>query len=92
MSTPVDARRPRAPLVAILAYTFESCFPRRRWLAVLLPWRAWRSVRRALPMLREVFGEHGTPGTSLRRRVGPHRRCAVIRTLSPCLRTLPSTT
>jgi ABC-2 type transport system permease protein len=30
-------RRGRSPFVAILVYTLRSCFPRRRWMAVLVP-------------------------------------------------------
>ncbi len=30
------ARR-RSPFLAILVYTLRSCFPRRRWMAVLVP-------------------------------------------------------
>jgi ABC-type transport system involved in multi-copper enzyme maturation permease subunit len=33
----VAAARPRARFVAILLYTFRSCFPPKRWAAVLLP-------------------------------------------------------
>src|SRR4029079_15026258 len=29
--------RPRSRFVAILVYTLRSCFPRKRWLAVLVP-------------------------------------------------------
>jgi ABC-type transport system involved in multi-copper enzyme maturation permease subunit len=31
------AARPRAPFVAIVAYTLRSCVPPKRWVAVLLP-------------------------------------------------------
>lgn len=34
---PVTTGRPRARFAAILLYTFRSCFPPRRWAAVLLP-------------------------------------------------------
>jgi ABC-2 type transport system permease protein len=39
MSTPAAevARRRRSPFVAILVYTLQSCFPQKRWLAVLVP-------------------------------------------------------
>jgi ABC-type transport system involved in multi-copper enzyme maturation permease subunit len=37
VSSVVTADRPRSRFLAILRYTFRSCFPRRRWLAVLLP-------------------------------------------------------
>jgi ABC-type transport system involved in multi-copper enzyme maturation permease subunit len=30
-------RRPRSPFVAILTYTLQSCFPRKRWAAILIP-------------------------------------------------------
>jgi ABC-type transport system involved in multi-copper enzyme maturation permease subunit len=30
-------RPPRTRFAAILAYTFQSCFPRKRWLAILVP-------------------------------------------------------
>jgi hypothetical protein len=36
-TTPVRAARPRSRLVAILRYTLQSCFPPKRWLAVLMP-------------------------------------------------------
>jgi ABC-type transport system involved in multi-copper enzyme maturation permease subunit len=36
-STPVRARRRRPRFLAIFLYTLQSCFPRRRWAAVLLP-------------------------------------------------------
>src|SRR5690242_2752354 len=29
--------RPRPPLLALIAYTLRSCFPPKRWVAVLLP-------------------------------------------------------
>ncbi len=32
-----DAPRPRSRFVAILVYTLQSCFPPKRWVAVLLP-------------------------------------------------------
>jgi ABC-type transport system involved in multi-copper enzyme maturation permease subunit len=35
--TQVRSARPRARFVAILIYTFRSCFPPKRWAAVLLP-------------------------------------------------------
>ena len=31
------AARRRSPFVAILLYTLQSCFPRKRWVAVLVP-------------------------------------------------------
>jgi ABC-2 type transport system permease protein len=31
------AQRSRSPFVAILVYTLRSCFPRRRWMAVVVP-------------------------------------------------------
>ena len=34
---PEASRRPRGPFMAILVYTLQSCFPRKRWLAVLVP-------------------------------------------------------
>lgn len=34
---PVTTGRPRARFAAILLYTFRSCFPPKRWAAVLLP-------------------------------------------------------
>ena len=37
MSSPETTRRSRSPFVAILVYTLQSCFPRKRWLAVLMP-------------------------------------------------------
>jgi ABC-type transport system involved in multi-copper enzyme maturation permease subunit len=37
VSTPEIARRRRSRFVAILVYTLQSCFPRKRWLAVLVP-------------------------------------------------------
>ncbi len=37
VSSPDTARRSRSPFVAILVYTLQSCFPRKRWLAVLMP-------------------------------------------------------
>jgi ABC-type transport system involved in multi-copper enzyme maturation permease subunit len=39
VSTPPTATRsrPRSPFIAILVYTLRSCFPRKRWLAVLVP-------------------------------------------------------
>ena len=30
-------RRRRSPFIAILVYTLQSCFPRKRWMAVLVP-------------------------------------------------------
>jgi ABC-type transport system involved in multi-copper enzyme maturation permease subunit len=35
--SPVAPSRPRSRFAAILLYTFRSCFPPRRWAAVLLP-------------------------------------------------------
>jgi ABC-2 type transport system permease protein len=35
--SPAARPRPRAPFVAILAYTLRSCVPPKRWVAVLLP-------------------------------------------------------
>jgi ABC-type transport system involved in multi-copper enzyme maturation permease subunit len=36
--TPATARgRRRSPFVAILVYTLRSCFPRKRWAAILIP-------------------------------------------------------
>ena len=37
VSAPDTARRRRSPFMAILVYTLRSCFPRKRWLAVLVP-------------------------------------------------------
>ena len=39
MSAPAPevATRPRSRFVAIFVYTLQSCFPRKRWLAVLMP-------------------------------------------------------
>jgi ABC-type transport system involved in multi-copper enzyme maturation permease subunit len=37
VSSPETTRRSRSPFVAILVYTLQSCFPRKRWLAVLMP-------------------------------------------------------
>jgi len=39
VSTPPTATRsrPRSPFIAILVYTLRSCFPRKRWMAVLVP-------------------------------------------------------
>ena len=37
VSSPDIAARPRSPFVAILVYTWRSCFPRKRWMAVLVP-------------------------------------------------------
>jgi ABC-type transport system involved in multi-copper enzyme maturation permease subunit len=40
MNAPVvaaDATRPRSSFAAIVTYTFRSCFPRKRWFAILLP-------------------------------------------------------
>jgi len=37
VSSPETTRRSRSPFVAILVYTLQSCFPRKRWLAVLVP-------------------------------------------------------
>jgi ABC-type transport system involved in multi-copper enzyme maturation permease subunit len=34
---PPAAARPRSPFIAILVYTLQSCFPRKRWVAVLTP-------------------------------------------------------
>ncbi len=34
---PTTALRPRSPFIAILVYTLRSCFPRKRWVAVLVP-------------------------------------------------------
>ncbi len=36
-TAPVRHRRARAPFLAILLYTLQSCFPRKRWAAVILP-------------------------------------------------------
>lgn len=36
-ASPVAAPRPRSRFVAIVLYTFQSCLPPRRWLALLLP-------------------------------------------------------
>ncbi len=36
-AAPVRAWRPRPRLVAILFYTWRSCFPRKRWAAILVP-------------------------------------------------------
>ena len=35
--SPVQVRRPRSRFLAIFRYTLQSCFPRRRWAAVVLP-------------------------------------------------------
>jgi ABC-2 type transport system permease protein len=37
VSSPASTRRRRPPFIAILAYTLQSCFPRKRWMAVLVP-------------------------------------------------------
>src|SRR5262249_60781179 len=37
MNAATLATRPRSRFVAILLYTFRSCFPRKRWMAVLVP-------------------------------------------------------
>jgi ABC-2 type transport system permease protein len=34
---PTHRRRPRSRFVAVLVYTLQSCFPRKRWAAVLVP-------------------------------------------------------
>jgi ABC-type transport system involved in multi-copper enzyme maturation permease subunit len=36
-ATPVQTGRPRSRFLAILVYTLRSCFPRKRWAAVLVP-------------------------------------------------------
>ena len=36
-STPARTHRRRPPFVAIFVYTLQSCFPRKRWAAILLP-------------------------------------------------------
>jgi ABC-type transport system involved in multi-copper enzyme maturation permease subunit len=36
-STPARTHRRRPPFVAIFVYTLQSCFPRKRWAAVILP-------------------------------------------------------
>ena len=36
-SSPVATMRSSSRFLAIIRYTFQSCFPRRRWVAVLLP-------------------------------------------------------
>ena len=36
-SAPEIATRPRSRFIAIFVYTFQSCFPRKRWAAVLVP-------------------------------------------------------
>ena len=36
-SQPLTTTRPRSRFIAILVYTLRSCFPRKRWLAVLVP-------------------------------------------------------
>jgi ABC-type transport system involved in multi-copper enzyme maturation permease subunit len=36
-AAPESSHRRRSPFVAILAYTLRSCFPRKRWAAVLVP-------------------------------------------------------
>ena len=36
-SPPAATGRARSPFVAILVYTLRSCFPRKRWMAVLVP-------------------------------------------------------
>jgi ABC-type transport system involved in multi-copper enzyme maturation permease subunit len=35
--SPAATLRPPSRFVAIIRYTFQSCFPRKRWVAVLLP-------------------------------------------------------
>ena len=45
----VTPARPRSRFVAILLYTFQSCFPPKRWAAVLLPVRRRTAVRAARP-------------------------------------------
>jgi len=37
VSQPATSMQPRSRLIAILVYTLRSCFPRKRWLAVLVP-------------------------------------------------------
>jgi ABC-2 type transport system permease protein len=37
VSAPEHKHRPRSRFVAILVYTLQSCFPRKRWMAVLVP-------------------------------------------------------
>ena len=37
VSSPQKTTRRRSPFVAILVYTLRSCFPRKRWMAVLVP-------------------------------------------------------
>jgi ABC-type transport system involved in multi-copper enzyme maturation permease subunit len=37
VSSPQQTVRPRSRFVAIFVYTLRSCFPRKRWLAVLVP-------------------------------------------------------
>jgi ABC-type transport system involved in multi-copper enzyme maturation permease subunit len=37
VSAPQKTHRRRSPFMAILLYTLRSCFPRKRWMAVLLP-------------------------------------------------------
>ena len=37
VSSPQKTARRRSPFVAILVYTLRSCFPPKRWLAVLVP-------------------------------------------------------
>jgi ABC-type transport system involved in multi-copper enzyme maturation permease subunit len=36
-SEPLTTARPRSRFVAILVYTLRSCFPRKRWMAVVVP-------------------------------------------------------
>ena len=36
-SSPETAARQRSRFIAILIYTLQSCFPRKRWMAVLVP-------------------------------------------------------
>jgi ABC-type transport system involved in multi-copper enzyme maturation permease subunit len=37
VSSPETSSRQRSPFVAIFRYTLQSCFPRKRWVAVLVP-------------------------------------------------------
>jgi ABC-2 type transport system permease protein len=37
VATPATGSRPRSRFFAILVYTLRSCFPRKRWLGVLVP-------------------------------------------------------
>ncbi|MET1001658.1 MAG: hypothetical protein ABWZ15_07595, partial [Acidimicrobiia bacterium] len=37
VSAPERRQRARSRFVAILIYTLQSCFPRKRWFAVLVP-------------------------------------------------------